>query len=477
MIDPTKHTDFMAYCQLAWVSKYRYDGIRNHFRVGGTALVVEPEAIVPGQFWLVSGALEDGGVTLDPLFQFESTASTGEGSGDYHIEVRDSAGATRFIRGFDAAFAHAWPDETAPRFSQMVPVDDTAASIAIVDPAGADIGVIELTGVAPSVEVTFPTRDEVLAGVHAVTWEVSDPDSASHTFWVKYSADDGATWGTLASDIDESHLALNFGNMPGCATGASCRFRVVASDGVNTGVAESDSFTVLRKPPDARIAFPATDTAFPQLGQLVWLQGYVFDPDDGYLDDNVVSWASDVDGFLGNGSDLPVYDLSEGRHEITMTATDSDGNVAADSIVIAVGVGGPLCNGITANVVGTPGPDVLFGTVGNDSIVALEGDDVIFGLGGDDTVCAGAGNDQVWTTWGTDWVSGDQGDDIIRTGGGDDKADGGPGRASARTRRQTKLDDSPIIKIVRRLNRSAITPPNTESPNIGSMAIAFTAVA
>ena len=419
-----KFTDFMSYCVPSWVSSYTYKGILAHVQSLGTLSEVGAATAVPGQYWLVSGELAEDSVTFDPLFQFEVTAALDDGTGDYRAEVRDAAGVVLFSRFLQPASALAHDYEGPLRFALLLPVDDAATAIVLVAPDGTELGTIDLAGAPPDVSVSFPVGGEVLDSVHDVTWEVTDPDSAGHTFWVEYSADDGATWGTLASDIEESQFSLNFGRLAGSV---AARIRVVASDGVNSGVGISGPFTVPSKPPTARIVFPTTETAFPQEGQLVWLQGSALDAENGYLDDVTVSWSSDVDGFLGNGTDLPVYDLTEGRHEITLTAIDSDGNMAMDSIIIAVGVEGPLCNGITANVVGTPGPDVLFGTVGDDSILALDGDDVIFGLGGDDTVCAGPGDDQVWTTWGRDWVSGDEGDDVIRTGRGDDVADGGPG--------------------------------------------------
>ena len=60
------------------------------------------------------------------------------------------------------------------------------------------------------------------------------------------------------------------------------------------------------------------------------------------------------------------------------------------------GCGGPpppTCNGLTATIVGTPGPDTLIGTAGNDVIVGLGGDDLILGQGGNDVICGGDGDD------------------------------------------------------------------------------------
>ena len=65
------------------------------------------------------------------------------------------------------------------------------------------------------------------------------------------------------------------------------------------------------------------------------------------------------------------------------------------------------CEGRTATLVGTAGPDVLIGTSGPDVIAALEGDDQISGREGDDVVCGGGGSD---------FITGGSGDDRLFAG-------------------------------------------------------------
>lgn len=103
---------------------------------------------------------------------------------------------------------------------------------------------------------------------------------------------------------------------------------------------------------------------------------------------------------------------------------------------------------------GTPQPDVLVGSAGDDNIVAFgdadviiadagadaisagDGDDfvnagagrdVIFAGGGSDQVFAGDGADIVYGDAGNDRIFGDQGNDLINAGAGDDTVFGGAG--------------------------------------------------
>ena len=62
----------------------------------------------------------------------------------------------------------------------------------------------------------------------------------------------------------------------------------------------------------------------------------------------------------------------------------------------------------------TNGPDIIFGTAGNNTIDALAGNDAVFGLAGNDTLVGGTGNDR---------LNGGLGNDTVNGGAGTDTAD------------------------------------------------------
>ena len=71
-----------------------------------------------------------------------------------------------------------------------------------------------------------------------------------------------------------------------------------------------------------------------------------------------------------------------------------------------------------ADIVGTPGDDILEGTDGNDNIHGADGNDRLFGRGGSDYI----------TGWiGDDFLYGEGGDDNLLGGAGNDRLDGGDG--------------------------------------------------
>jgi RTX calcium-binding nonapeptide repeat (4 copies) len=66
-----------------------------------------------------------------------------------------------------------------------------------------------------------------------------------------------------------------------------------------------------------------------------------------------------------------------------------------------------------ADIVGTPGDDLLYGTDGDDTIYGLEGDDGLYGGSGTDVLHGGAGNDVLYAGTGLNYIYGDEGDDLL----------------------------------------------------------------
>ncbi len=87
----------------------------------------------------------------------------------------------------------------------------------------------------------------------------------------------------------------------------------------------------------------------------------------------------------------------------------------------------PMCNGLVATIVGTPGNNVLIGSKKNDVIVGNGGNDVVVGGGGNDSICLGDGNDIVLTSSGNDTIDAGGGRNIINAGGGNNNVSTGNG--------------------------------------------------
>jgi hypothetical protein len=118
-------------------------------------------------------------------------------------------------------------------------------------------------------------------------------------------------------------------------TGAFVLAFALAGCGGNESCAVTDSCP--NQAPDVTITSPA-DGGTSVVGQAVTFSGGAMDSDDGAITGDALVWTSDLDGPIGTGSEFVRSDLSGGFHEITLTATDSEG--ASGSETITFGVGG-----------------------------------------------------------------------------------------------------------------------------------------
>ena len=173
-------------------------------------------------------------------------------------------------------------------------------------------------------------------GMLDVHWQGYDPDPNAHlSYTVQYSPDGGASWDTLdvddsgtEYDIDSSYLSSTTQGM----------IRVMATDGFHVSdPATSATFTIPNHAPTASITSPLEGTVF-SADQRLFLDVIANDPQDGLLDGSSVQWSSSLNGVLGYGAELnfETDTLKEGKHTITVTATDSASLNASASVDIFV---------------------------------------------------------------------------------------------------------------------------------------------
>ena len=88
-------------------------------------------------------------------------------------------------------------------------------------------------------------------------------------------------------------------------------------------------------PPIVTLASPATGSHFTE-GDPVPFQGSAIDQEDGVLYGASLSWSSDKDGDFATGTNPTITTLSPGGHNVILTASDSEGLSADESIAIVI---------------------------------------------------------------------------------------------------------------------------------------------
>lgn len=107
----------------------------------------------------------------------------------------------------------------------------------------------------------------------------------------------------------------------------------IATDSTNlTG--KSAAVVIKSVSPYAKINHPGNGETRPA-NQAVPFVGVARDLEDGALMNGSLTWTSSIDGALGSGGSFTKA-LSVGTHTVTLTATDSAGNVDTDSITLTM---------------------------------------------------------------------------------------------------------------------------------------------
>ena len=225
------------------------------------------------------------------------------------------------------------------RWDVLLPLHPATDRLGLVGSDGRSLATADVSRTAPTGRWTSLQPDPAGAIPEVddqvlVVFEAGDADGDNVTATLLYSADD-EHWQVVAAGLAPgSHtFGEEIERLPGAERG---RFRLLVSDGVRTSVAAAEPVVAMpNRAPAVRIEEPARPLTLP-LGGSVRFGGDAFDPEDRALADVALTWTSSIDGPLGHGRELEVDDLSAGRHQIQLIATDSGGATAGASVELVV---------------------------------------------------------------------------------------------------------------------------------------------
>jgi len=324
--------DVMAYCLSQWLSDQNY--VRIYQNLTGSApfgpTIDTPQ--VNGNWLVVYGSIVSGTNTayMDYLqHTIGSVTVPARVPGNYAIRLRDGSGNVLQ----DYAFTpNAETDSSLLSFGQVVTFAIGTRDIRIVRLSDQQVLADKPISLNPPTVGTVHVISTSLpaTGVVTVTWSAADLDGDPLKFDVLYSRDNGTSFQPLILHTITPTAPIDTATLGG-GTG---KFRIVASDGFNTGQTDSAAFTVANKPPVPIITLPTSDI-HAHYGQVINFSGYAVDAQDGVVAAANLAWSSAA-GSLGAGPLLTQNLLPPGINVITLTATNSNGLSASTHVIVNV---------------------------------------------------------------------------------------------------------------------------------------------
>ena len=322
--------DVMSYCRPRWMSLYTYTAMMNHLPAKATDSTdaASPHLLVTGD--LVGGDLQ----LTTPLWVLDSAPQSPPDSADLTIELVDSSGhilVQQPLANVDPFHADNPEDG---RIHQLIPWDPATARVEVLRDDDV-VASVDASDHPPEVTVTSPgagdSWDTDGTTTRTISWNAHDPDGDKLHAIVRFSPDNGATWTPLDVNITESSLEVDSASVAGTDSGV---VEVRVTDGLLTAVDQSDgTFHVAAKPPLPFVVQPAPLDLIPEGASLV-LDGSAWDPEDGAVDPEQLSWSAAGDS-LGSGGHVVVDEpLPCGPQDIVFNATDSQKSEGGTTVTV-----------------------------------------------------------------------------------------------------------------------------------------------
>jgi hypothetical protein len=352
--DPATTHDIMSYCpaggsKQGWISPFTWQAVFNKF--SPSLVTAQTDEATAAPVLIVNATLNNPALVPDSG-QFGDLHKVDTDSelvipapGDYAVQLRGAGNAVLathpFTVTFESEYSHhdgPHPGDPAPRpvasVAMVVPwMEGTASVVLLHNSKVLDTQLVSAN--APVVQITSPNAAAAwpAGSTQTLAWTGSDADGDALHYSVFYSHN-GVDWALMATELTSTTLDVPVDALAGSTNAV---FRVVATDGLLIGDdATNYPITVPNKPPTPVIMNPNIEVNIP-VGDLMVLLGTANDMEDGTLPDISLSWSSDKQGPLGTGASVPVDNLQQGFHTITLSATDANGNTGQSTVRIFVG--------------------------------------------------------------------------------------------------------------------------------------------
>ena len=328
----TQTMDVMAYCLPQWLSDQNY--VRIYQNLTGSAPYGPAPAnpAVTGNWLSIYGSITSSTstATMDYLeHKVGDVIVPARVGGAYAIRLLDIGGKTLQTYAFTPTGD---PEASLLMYGQIVPFASGTRQVRIIRLSdGHILALASISAHNPVVKnVALVNPPNPVSGTVTLSWNGSHPDGLPLKYDIFYSRDNGKTFQPLIMHTANTSEAIGTSTLGG----GQAIFQVIASDGANTGSADSPVYTMVNKPPKPVITLPAK-TIHIHFGQLVNFSGSAIDAQDGQLQGSGLTWTDGATG-LGTGGQISVYSFNPGVHTVTLTAKNSANLTASASVTVTV---------------------------------------------------------------------------------------------------------------------------------------------
>ncbi len=334
---PNQAGDLLSYAPARWPSIWTYNAMLNALAPApGFAAAAAPPA---GPYLLVRGILKlttrtarlkpcyslpDGAISPEKIQASLDAARQQEHA--YKLRQLDAAGTVLeevplIIRESEDG------DGTSSLINQFLVKQPGATQVQVSrgDAVLATLNASASEPVVAGINATYDPQGPSL-GI-AILASDADGDLLSHT--VQFSPDDGASWRNLRINSKLANFVVDARRLPG---GATCRVRVITTDGWHSAVAISEPFAVERRAPEV-LAGGVKDGQRIPFGATLEVTALAVDPEDGSLPAEGSTWNLTGPTPLSTATgSFNTRALAPGSYTATASSTDSDGNRSATTV-------------------------------------------------------------------------------------------------------------------------------------------------
>lgn len=319
-----------------WISPVTYTRIFEMLHQGAHASdSQQAEAIL-----LVSGTLSaDGSARLSPALAFQGYADTMRDDPAKEFRLRLLGKSEEVLIHQDFGLGISFPEEDEA-FAFAVPLPAIGSPVQRIELLKDErvLTSINAGQTPPKVNLLAPQGGELWSSgdTKTIEWTASDADGDALTYALFYSTDGGQTWQPIHTSITDTQYAVNTSELPG---GQQVLIKVLATDGINTASSTTDgALSVETKGPELGINAPEDGQRIVR-GTTMDLMGWAFDPEDGDISSEGLTWYGPQDQELGTGPWLQLKPAWEpGIYAIRLEAEDSEGHRRSAAVTISYGL-------------------------------------------------------------------------------------------------------------------------------------------